>query len=356
MTDDTHSYKPMLIIVLTALITVVHYVSIREHPGYHFLHREFYFIPILLTCFWFGFKYGLFSALAISILYAPHALYYTGPHSPWWTVVMQVLIFILVAVLLGWLVDRQKKEHAEAVAVENLAVLGRAAGVVGDEIKYLLASLKKLTKEAEAGCNPDLTRSFKKETDRMEHIVEVLTSFVAEKREDLLSCDINAIIRKETDKQAPALEKTGITLNMTTGDNGCPTMVNPAQIQKILENIIQNAVEVSSPGKSIFIRSYRKENNCFVEVKDQGPGIRPEHLPKIFTPFFTTKKNGQGLALAGSRKILRDMGGDLHVSSRLGEGAMFTLVIPRDYSGKPLINDPVASVIKGKSPTRLYRE
>jgi len=190
----------------------------------------------------------------------------------------------------------------------------------------------------------------------MEHIVEVLTSFVAEKREDLLSCDINAIIRKETDKQAPALEKTGITLNMTTGDNGCPTMVNPAQIQKILENIIQNAVEVSSPGKSIFIRSYRKENNCFVEVKDQGPGIRPEHLPKIFTPFFTTKKNGQGLALAGSRKILRDMGGDLHVSSRLGEGAMFTLVIPRDYSGKPLINDPVASVIKGKSPTRLYRE
>ena len=96
--------------------------------------------------------------------------------------------------------------------------------------------------------------------------------------------------------------------------------------------------------------------NCIIEVKDEGPGIRPEHLPKIFTPFFTTKKNGQGLALAGCRKTLRDMGGDIQVDSRLGDGATFTLIIPRDYSGKPLINDPVASVLQGRGPGRLYRE
>ena len=102
----------------------------------------------------------------------------------------------------------------------------------------------------------------------------------------------------------------------------------------------------------------KKEHNenCIIEVKDEGPGIRPEHLPKIFTPFFTTKKNGQGLALAGCRKTLRDMGGDIQVDSRLGDGATFTLIIPRDYSGKPLINDPVASVLQGRGPGRLYRE
>ncbi len=356
MNEKTQPYKSILIIALTALITVMHYASIREHPGYHFLHRELYFIPILLTSFWFGLRYGLLSALAISILYAPHAFYYTGPHNPWLTVVTQVLIFILVASLLGWLADRQKKEHAEAVAVENLAVLGRAAGVVGDEMKYLLGSLKKLAEKAESGCSPELTLGFKKETDRMEHIVEVLAAFVSEEREDLLSCDINTIIRKEADKHVSGLQRAGISLDVKIDEAGCPTMVNPTQIKRILESLIQNAVEVSSPGKTISIRSYRKDENCIVEVTDQGPGIRPEHLPKMFTPFFTTKRNGQGLALAGSRKTLRDMGGDLYVSSRLGEGATFTLAIPRDYSGKPLINDPVSSTLQGKPRGRLYRE
>lgn len=356
MNADTKPYKSMLIIALTALITVMHYATIREHPGYHFLHRELYFIPILLTSFWFGLRNGFLTALAISALYAPHILYYAGPHNRVLTVGIQVLIFNLVAVVMGWLVDRQKKEHAEAVAVENLAVLGRAAGAVGDEMNYLLGSLKKVAIQAKEGGSSELSQSFKKEIERMEHIVDVLTSFVSEERKDLLSCDINATIRNEAARHVSALEKAGITLDVTTDETGCPTMVDPAHIERILKSLIQNAVDVSSPGKNIFIRSYRKDENCIIEVKDEGPGIRPEHLPKIFAPFFTTKKNGQGLALAGCRKTLRDMGGDIQVDSRHGDGATFTLIIPRDYSGKPLVNDPVASVLQGRGPGRLYRE
>ena len=357
MTPKTQKYKSMFIIALTALITVVHYATIREHFGYHFLHRELFFVPILLTSFWFGLRYGLLAALGISILYAPHAFYHTGPHNPSWTVITQVVIFLLVALLLGWLSDRQRKEHANAVAAENLAVLGRAAGVVGDEMKYLLGSLKKLVKAAESGCSPELTRGFEKETDRMERIVEVLTTFVAEERENLLSSDINSIVRTAADRRAPGLEKQGIALDVDTDEAGCPTVVNPAHLERILHDLIQNAVDVSTPGKTIFIRSRRDEENCLVEVRDEGPGIRPEHLPKIFTPFFTTKKNGHGLALAGARKIMRDMGGEIEVASRLGEGAAFTLIIPRDYSGKPQIEDPVSSIIQGKKEGRsMYRE
>lgn len=356
MNANTNQNKAILIIGLAALITVMHYASIRQHPGYHFLHRELFFIPILLTCFWFGLRYGLLSALAISSLYAPHAFYYSGPHDPWVTVISQVLMFNLVAVVLGWLVDRQKKEHAEAVTVENLAVLGRAAGAVGDEMKYLLGSLKKLVIQAKEEGNSELSRSFKKETERMEHIVDVLTSFISEEREDLLSCDINETIRKEVERHVPIFEKAGITLGVTTDEAGCPTVVNPAQIERVLKSLIQNAVEISSPGKNIYIRSYRKGEDCIVEVKDEGPGIRPEHLPKIFTPFFTTKKNGQGLALAGCRKTLRDMGGDIRVDSQLGDGATFTLIIPRDYSDKSVVNNPISSVMQGKPVGRLYRD
>jgi C4-dicarboxylate-specific signal transduction histidine kinase len=266
------------------------------------------------------------------------------------------LVFNVVAFVLGWLVDRQKKEHEEAVVIENLAVLGRAAGVVGEEMKYLLGSLKKLAKEVKEGHDSELDRKLEKETERMEHIVEVLTSFISNDRNGLLSCDINEVIRKQVVLHRHMLQKTGIKIEIDTDDTGCPTMVNPDKIEWILGNLIQNAAEVSSPGKSIFIISSREEENCKIEVKDEGPGIRPEHLPRIFKPFFTTKEKGQGLALSGARKILRDMGGDIRVTSRLGEGTTFVITIPREYSGKPLVNDPVKSVFRGEPVSYLYKE
>jgi two-component system sensor kinase FixL len=190
----------------------------------------------------------------------------------------------------------------------------------------------------------------------MAHIVEVLTSFISHDRNDLLSCDINEVIRKQVDLHRHMLQKAGVSLKVDTDETGCPTMVNPDKIEWIINNLIQNAAEVSSPGKSIFIQSSREDEHCMIEVKDEGPGIHPEHLPKIFTPFFTTKEKGQGLALAGSKKILRDMGGDIRASSRLGDGATFVITIPRDYVDKPLVNDPVKSVMRGEPVSHLYKE
>ncbi len=66
-----------------------------------------------------------------------------------------------------------------------------------------------------------------------------------------------------------------------------------------------------------------------VEVRDNGPGIPPESLAEIFTLFVSTKgARGTGLGLTVSRKILREHGGDIEVTSRLGEGSRFTLLVP----------------------------
>jgi light-regulated signal transduction histidine kinase (bacteriophytochrome) len=70
----------------------------------------------------------------------------------------------------------------------------------------------------------------------------------------------------------------------------------------------------------------------------------------------TTKKTGQGLALASCRKNLLDMGGDIEVASDYGKGTTFILTIPREYSGRTLAVDPVATVIQGKKVERIYRD
>ena len=124
----------------------------------------------------------------------------------------------------------------------------------------------------------------------------------------------------------------------------------------VLEQVIRNALEVSDKGQTIQVRSRRSGNFCNVEIKDEGPGIKPEHLPSMFKPFFTTKEMGKGLGLAACRKILRDMGGDIQVASEWGHGANFTITIPREYSGKPLAEDSVAKVVRGEKVERIYRE
>jgi len=106
-------------------------------------------------------------------------------------------------------------------------------------------------------------------------------------------------------------------------EGGCPSGVNTETLERIIDQIILNALKVSSKGDTIRIRSERHGNNCKLEIEDEGSGIKTEHLPNIFKPFFTTKERGQGLALAGCRKSLIDMGGVIEVASEYGKGAAF---------------------------------
>jgi signal transduction histidine kinase len=109
-------------------------------------------------------------------------------------------------------------------------------------------------------------------------------------------------------------------------------------------------------GSAIYVRSQRHGDHCRLEIEDDGPGIKPEHMPNIFKPFFTTKKNGQGLALVGCLKSLRDLGGDIKVKSEYGKGATFIITVPREYSGRPLAVDPVETVIHGQKVERIYKD
>ena len=142
---QTKSLKMVVITVMTVLITMLHYGAMQGDPGLHILHRELYFIPILLASFWFGLRTGLATSIAISLLYAPQGFLYKNALSSSISIGSQILIFNLVGLMLGWLVDRQQREQEKVLANENLVVLGRAATVVGNEMHDLLDALKKLS-------------------------------------------------------------------------------------------------------------------------------------------------------------------------------------------------------------------
>lgn len=120
----------------------------------------------------------------------------------------------------------------------------------------------------------------------------------------------------------------GITLNCQTQPDDLTVQADAGQIEMVLINLIRNAIEalVGNANAAITIRGGRDASqHVVIEVTDNGTGIIPEALEKIFIPFFTTKKTGSGIGLSLSRQIMQMHGGMLKVVSEVNQGTTFTL-------------------------------
>jgi nitrogen fixation/metabolism regulation signal transduction histidine kinase len=105
-------------------------------------------------------------------------------------------------------------------------------------------------------------------------------------------------------------------------------LADKEQIEMVLINLVKNAVEAlaGKTGGTIHMKGYLDENQQpSIDVTDNGPGIIPEALEKIFIPFYTTKKTGSGIGLSLSRQIMQMHGGTLKVQSEVNRGTTFTL-------------------------------
>jgi two-component system NtrC family sensor kinase len=100
------------------------------------------------------------------------------------------------------------------------------------------------------------------------------------------------------------------------------------QLVQVLLNLVLNAVDATSKGGRIELRAEQLGDTVAVSVRDDGAGIPAEHAARVFQPYFTTKKNGTGLGLFVSRKLIMEHGGRIEFESRPGEGTIFRVVLP----------------------------
>jgi len=334
----------------------MHFSASSENGALHVLHRELYFIPILLAAFWFGLNSGLIISLLIGFLYSSYVLSFSYNHVGMVTVIPQVLVFILVGTILGWLAEKRKEHHEQEITDNNIIILGRAASAVAHEMKDILNTLKSMFIKAEGFQSNEHQSNFKAELKRLSKMVDILSSYVKQEKGRTFSNDLNKIVRERIEYFQKNATENGISFVIKLDPKGCPSWIDPNIISWVIDKLIENALEVSSTGTTIQISSQRNGEHCTVSVKDEGPVIKPEHIKKIFSPFFTTKPDGQGLALAGCRKSTHNMGGNISVESTLGDGAKFTILVPREYKGVPLAEATAKSVFHGHSDSQMYRE
>ena len=99
-------------------------------------------------------------------------------------------------------------------------------------------------------------------------------------------------------------------------------------------NLVRNAMEVSRESQPVTISSGMEKDRWYFGIEDSGPGITPENLAKIFTPFFTTKAKGTGLGLAITKDIIQAHGGKIGATNKKNGGAVFSFWIPCKKTGE----------------------
>jgi signal transduction histidine kinase len=229
----------------------------------------------------------------------------------------------------------QERER-ELVRSERLAAVGKMAAMITHEVRNPLSSIGLNTELLvdELGADADearaLCRAITHEVDRLTAITEEYLAFARLPKPKISPEPVNAMVQALAQfvRQDLGAKQVELATDLDAGDP--VALVDASQIRQCLVNLVRNATDaVTAKGKGkVTLRTRRTGERVAIEVEDDGVGIPPEVVPRLFDPFFSTKDTGSGLGLALTQQIVKDHGGDLAVASEVGRGTTFTLNLP----------------------------
>lgn len=166
---------------------------------------------------------------------------------------------------------------------------------------------------------------------RCKEITHKLLSFARKTESRVKEFQVNDVLQELVDLSEQRAKYGKVTIETSFQDDLPLIQASETEIQQVLLNVINNSIDaMEKEGGNLFLRSRLVDTNVIVDVIDTGPGIPKSNLGRIFDPFFTTKPvgKGTGLGLSICYGIVKKMGGDIQVESRVGSGTTFHIVLP----------------------------
>ena len=243
--------------------------------------------------------------------------------------------------------DDPAGQRAKLVQAEKMSAAGNLLAGLVHELNNPLTTILGfsellLSDDASKG---ERIRTIHAEAARSVRIIQNVLRLARSDRGGLDLIDVNESIRRTAELAGYQLRLNRITLDLNLSLLSPKVIGHEGELTQVLLNLITNAIHAISAVRAsgtICISSTAIENSVRIAVEDDGPGIRGSDLNRIFEPFFTTKATGTGLGLHLSQKIIREIGGDIWVSSSKSYGATFTVELPVVTGRKAGKNDSIS--------------
>ncbi|MFZ5444589.1 MAG: sensor histidine kinase [Myxococcota bacterium] len=230
-------------------------------------------------------------------------------------------------------VAAEQQAHALALKLKDaqrLDALGRMAAGVAHDLNNLLGVITNGISVLEHGHDPAMLRDMADAARHAANLVAQLMSFGRKKTPQAQRLELQPVLEELERLAAPHTRGGRLVFDV---EKGLTLWADQAQLLQVLLNLVTNAFQATGEGGVVVVRAHRKQGQVVFEVIDTGEGIAPENLDKLFDPFFTTRKEGHGIGLALVQQLVAQHGGEIKVSSALGDGTTFRLWWPADAPG-----------------------
>lgn len=228
----------------------------------------------------------------------------------------------------------------EAAQRERLSSLGRLSTVVAHEVRNPLMIIKAAVRALRRHDAPEVAaaaESIDEEVRRLDGVVTGVLDFAKPMQFDRAPVDLGEVCRAAAEAARVSVPDFEVTLDLPPGPLVVTT--DAERLRSVLVNVLHNAQDALQSGETavesrrpaILLRLYAPGRDLVrIEVADRGPGVAPADLPRLFDPFFTTRRTGSGLGLAIARNIIEGLGGTITITSRLGAGTSVRMDLPSD--------------------------
>lgn len=253
-----------------------------------------------------------------------------GADKMWWLGGGVLFFLWAIGLLFERTLTRYMRVQARMERQENLALIGRMTTVLAHEIRNSLGAVKGFSQLMAEGIEDGDPRkpavsSVIKGAERIEGLVNDMLLFSRDEKYDLEKVSVREL----------STEAIGISLQDWTGqtsvdvNDDIAVYADREKLLRALVNGIKNARESLGDEGLIRISAKLSGNGVEICIEDNGAGISPSDMPRLFSPFFTTKAAGTGLGLAYSKKVIEGMGGKISLLNSEKGGAVLKVSLPR---------------------------